>query len=256
MKSFSEFSNFFGRLRIEVGAVKNGALGSLLGLALKAALLAAAWLILPGWFFLLLSFYFYFVPIFHPWKVFLPFLCFLFLAFNGPVNFGFAVILAVLFYIILGIKDLIFIDRRSAYNNLVLVLIFLLDIWFFSSFFGDSVGRLGIVSIFLLSAISCLLYREFLTYGKSDLSGAGFAGRVNLALGLAWLIISQISLAVIFLPVNFLYQTALIFFLSAAFLGLVSTYLSETISREMILMNFSVVFVFLVIALGSVQWGL
>ena len=42
-------------------------------LVLKAAFLAAVWLLLPGWIFLILSFYFYFVPIFHPWKLFFPF---------------------------------------------------------------------------------------------------------------------------------------------------------------------------------------
>src|SRR2546422_648850 len=101
-------------------------------LALKAGGVAAAWYFLPRWAFLFVVLYFYFVPIFHPWKLFLPFLTFLFLVFNEFVvpagqsqlsQIGFAAIIAVFFYVILGIKDLVLIDRRSAYDGLVLALI-------------------------------------------------------------------------------------------------------------------------------------
>lgn len=223
-------------------------------LALKALALSVVWLVLPGWAFLVLSFYFYFIPIFHPWKLFLPFLVFLFLASLGPANFGFAVILAVLFYIILGIKDLNFINRRPAYDNLVLVLTFLLDIWFFSAF-GDSGGFSAIVSVFLLSAVLVLLYKESLAYGQ-PLVITRPAGKVGIALGLWWLIVSEMSLAVLFLPVNFLYQSALLFFPSAILMGLISSHLDHAVTRQRILVNFSVAFVFFVLILGSVEWGL
>lgn len=224
-------------------------------LALKAFILAVVWLFLPRWAFLVLSFYFYLVPVFHPGKLFLPFLVFLFLAFEGPTNPGFAVILGLLFYIILGIKDLILIDRRSAYDILVLVLMFVLYIRFFSGF-GDSLGYLPVISIFLLSAVLCLLYGGFLSYGSGEGSSAGERGGSKVVLGLVWLLISQMSLAIIFLPLNFIYQSALAFFLSAIIFGLASAYLNGTVTRERILINFSVVFVFLVLILGSVQWGL
>ena len=81
-------------------------------------------------------------------------------------------------------------------------------------------------------------------------------GATNIITGLAWFLVSQISLAVLFLPVNFLYQSALAFFLSAVLFGLTSLYLHKAVTRQRILINFSIVFIFMVIVLGSVQWGL
>lgn len=109
-------------------------------LALKAAILAVVWMVLPGWAFLILSAYLYFVPFFDPWKLFLPFLVFLFLAFTGPPNPGFALILGSLFYVILGIKDLILIDRRSAYDIMILISLFLPN---------PATGRTSLVILFI-----------------------------------------------------------------------------------------------------------
>ncbi|MBI2048893.1 MAG: hypothetical protein HYT29_00400 [Parcubacteria group bacterium] len=216
--------------------------------------MAAFWLFLPGWAFLILSLYFYFVPVFHPWKLFLPFLVFLFLAFASPMNFGFALMLAALFYMILGIKDLIFIDRRSVYEILVLILIFLLHIWFFANL-GSLPGSVSLLSAFLLSAVSCLLYRESLSYGNNLWFTAGPSKNGTMTLWLVWLLISQVSLAALFLPLNFLYQSALAFFLSATLFGLLSLSANDVITRARVLLYFSASFVFLVTLLGLAPWG-
>lgn len=223
-------------------------------LALKALALAAFWLFLPGWAFLVLSLYFYFVPVFHPWRIFLPFLAFLFLAFASPMNFGFALTLAALFYMILGIKDLIFIDRKSVYEMLVFILVFLLQIWFFANL-GDLPNSVSLSSAFLLSAVSCLLYRESLSYGNDLWFAAGPNKNGKAALWLIWLLISQVSLAALFLPLHFLYQSALAFFLSAILFGLLSLYVNDVITRARVLLYFSASFVFLVTLLGLAQWG-
>lgn len=223
-------------------------------LALKAAFVALSWLWLPHWAFFVLCLYFYFVPIFHPWKLFVPFLVFLFLALNTPASIGFAIIMGALFYTIVGIKDLIFIDRKSAYDALVLAFALLLDLWLFSSL-GDAMSSSALVAAFTASIAQCLIYREALRYSQSGREAVHERPSVGISLGLTWLIVAEILLATLFLPVNFLYQSALAFFSSALLLEVVSLHLEGGLSRHKILAAFSIIFVFLIIIFGSASWG-
>ena len=223
-------------------------------LVLKAGGVAVAWLLFPWYVFLAVALYFYFVPLFHPSKLLFPFLIFLFLALESPLNLGFALLLGSLFYVILGIKDLILIDRRSAYDILTLTLIFLLDIWFFFSF-GDSGGYSAAVSALLLSGVVSFLFWRSLAYAHPHWLSPQEARRMRMVSGAAWFFVSQLSLVVLFLPISALFQAILVFFLSAVVLALLSLHLESALTRNRVLVYFSATFVFLVAVFGFLSWS-
>src|SRR5882724_5769539 len=98
----------------------------------KAAIFGFGWLVLPAWLFFALAAGLYFIPFFRPQKLLIPFLLVLGFALKAPVNFWAAIFLGCVFYCLLGIKDLVFIDRAAAYE----VLVFLLAFLYIFAFFG------------------------------------------------------------------------------------------------------------------------
>lgn len=229
---------------------------ALRGLILRAAIFGAVWFFLPKWVFLLVGIYFYFFPFFRPLKLAIPFLLTIFFAVIEPQSIWQAAFFSVLFYLILGIKDLIFINRRSAYEVLVLLLLFLVFVSFFSHI--DNWNRSPVFFYaFALGAAFFFLIRGFITYSETtELKEGPAIWRRELALGIAALLVWQISLALLFLPLNFLYQSALSFLVATIFVEVISDYLSGSLSRKKLLANFSVFFILVVVILGLAEWGL
>lgn len=226
-------------------------------LVIRALVFAAAWFLLPFWIFLFVGLYLYLIPLFRTRELALPFLLVIFFALQEPVSFWFAPLLAALFYLILGIKDLIFIDRKPVYEALVLLLLFLMFLRFFSRFDHWS-NPAAFFYALAMSAVSLFLIRGFLNYEAS--AGLADDSRIKKAAGvsaeIAALVIWQVSLVLLFLPLNFLYQSALLFLTATVLLECIFDYLNKNLTRQRILTSFSVFFVFLVIILGSVRWGL
>jgi len=116
---------------------------------LRAVIFAAAWWATPFisfWVFLLVALYLYFVPFTGAEKVSVPFFVLLLISFLQGNSILAAVIFGAIFYFIILIKDLLIIDRRSAYDILVLVLSYLLIRNFFLRVGGSlEDGRSSIV---------------------------------------------------------------------------------------------------------------
>src|SRR5580693_6484847 len=93
-------------------------------LLLKPLAVAAAWLLLPWWGFLVVAAYCYFFPFFRPAAVGRAFFVFLLLGILIPPGFFQAVGVAIVFLLILGIKDLVIVKRKAAYGMLVFLLSF------------------------------------------------------------------------------------------------------------------------------------
>jgi hypothetical protein len=72
---------------------------------------------LPFWLFLIVALYLYFVPITGAHKVSAPFFVLLLISLFESQGILDAIIFAAIFYFILLIKDLLIIDRRSAYES-------------------------------------------------------------------------------------------------------------------------------------------
>ena len=221
------------------------------GLLLKAGILSAGWLLLPFWLFVVLALGFYFIPLFQPFRLWLPYLAALFLSGIISPNIWTAALLGILFFLILGIKDLILISRFSAYETLVYLLLFVIFLNYFSRF-GNMDTLAGILWALAIAFLSFFLLRGFKTW-----SGSGEPGRrEGLAAGLIALLVWQVILAALFLPLNFFYQTAITLLTTVILAGLFIKYKEDKLDQQTLLMGFSMFFALLAFVLASNQWGL
>ena len=240
-------------------------------MVLKSAAFGASWFFLPLWAFLVLGIYFYFVPLFRPLELILPFSLVIFFAAVGPANAWLALFFAVALYLILGVKDLVFINRRSSYEVLALLILFLTLLKFFVHFDSWD-GGTAFLAAFLISATFFFLGKGFLRYSSLSKVGAviaaeshphessprksGSEGRAKIAAGVMALAVFEFAFALLFLPINFLYQSALLFVAAAIFLEFLADYAAGTLARPKLMVSLSTLFIFLVIILGSAQWSL
>src|SRR3989344_5321177 len=152
--------------------------GSLLVLALKSVVFASLlYLATHSWFFLLIfafaAFYFYFRPLFNSrqllWSFLILFLISVLLLKNEFLtqNSWFLVlviILSILFGLILGIKNLIFIKREPFYyilNGLLFLIVFTL-------FFISEKSELFFFKYLFTGLAAFLLSREFLIFNLGE----------------------------------------------------------------------------------------
>ncbi len=219
-------------------------------LTLKAVVFGAAWLWLPFWLFLLLALGLYFVPLFHPGRLWWPFAAAIFFAALLTPSLWPAVFLAGLFFLILGIKDLIFIHRAAAYQALVFLLFALAYLNFFAR-----TGRTGAPSLLLASLglllLVALLGGSLLRYGLEE---EGRSPHDPLLLALLSFLLGAWALALAFLPLNFFFQSAILLLGAVSAFELVLAYRLHALSRREILLHLSVFFSFLVLALAGNTW--
>jgi hypothetical protein len=133
-----------------------------------------------------------------------PFLGVMFFSFTLALSFLSALALATLFFLILGIKDLALVDRATAYESLLFLLIFLAAITTYEQ--GGSWlawrGWLPCVeiSVLLFFLIRRLPWQDLPRDKQNTLSALVFS---FLAL--------EFSLVLLFLPLDFLYQASILF---------------------------------------------
>ena len=219
-------------------------------LLLKACVFGLSWLFMPFWFFLLVAVYFYFVPFFQPFKLLIPFILTLAAAAAVPYGFWFAAFLGLLFFLLLGIKNLIFVNRFENHQLMVFLLLFLIFFGLFSNFenwqrWTVSIGLLGAGLSFFF------LFEELADYSRERSES-----RKMLVAGLGSFILWQAASVIIFLPLNHFYQTALLFLSSVIVADIFLEYLAKKLDRRKILNDFSIFFVLVSVILASANWGL
>lgn len=171
---------------------------------LKPFLVAVAWLILPWWAFLAIALYCYLVPFFRPLSLAPAFLIFLFMALAAPAGFFQAVYAAVVLALIFGIKDFVIVNRKAAYQLLVLLISFAGCLLLFGTFTAWSA-----LASFLSLALVALLWFWLLR---------SVPERQNVSVlspAISALVLFEIGAVMFFLPINFFAQAALLFFASA-----------------------------------------
>jgi hypothetical protein len=223
-------------------------------LLLRAIIFAAAWWALPFWLFLIIALYLYYVPITGADKVSAPFWVLLLISFLESQGIIDAIVLAAIFYFILLIKDLIIIDRRSAYEILILVLSYLLARGFFLNVGGALSYQSLFDSVIAAWAVS-LMAGSFI---KNFLPGDSGEMRAPQRM-LGWMIFIlmwQLLIVGLFLPLDFLYQSAVVFLIAVIILDVIPQYIFGELSRVKMLATGSVIFSLLVIVLASARWGL
>lgn len=227
---------------------------------LKAVIFAAAWWAAPYisfWPFLLVALYLYFIPIAGSQKVSGPFFVLLLLCFatgNGILS---AILFGAIFYFILLIKDLLIIDRKSAYEVLVLVLSYLAVREVYLSTGGALGGRALLYSVTGAAAIAVLVAGFVKHFSAAPDGAAREARSFRRMLGwMAFILMWQLLIVGLFLPLDFLYQSAVVFLLAAILIDLVPHYVFGELSRIKVLATGTVLFSLLVIVLASARWTL
>ena len=231
-------------------------------LPVKAFFLALAWFEFPYWIFTILAFALYFFPLFQTRLMFVPFLLLIALAFAAPVSVWFTMVLASAFFLLFGIKELHFIGREKAYEALVLLLLFSSVILLFLRFenweYPYTAFWMLTLSIFFVALMRDLtLYVRFGNYSRHEIHMTSRERiRQTAVIGLAAFLLWQISIAILFLPISFFHQAALLFFAAAVLLEFLLEYFGGTLGRRDILMNFSFFFLLVVFVLTASEWGL
>jgi hypothetical protein len=125
-----------------------------LRLGVKAACLAASFFYLPFWVSALLACFLYFYPALNTEKLLASFLSSLFLGFVFSEIMSAAdlwLVSSVIFYLLLGVKDMVFLNQKSVYGLLFSVLMV-------AGFFGVLSGA---ISPWILALLVFILFREF-----------------------------------------------------------------------------------------------
>ena len=224
---------------------------------LKAVIFAVAWWALPFWLFLLFALYLYFIPMTGAGRVSVPFFVLLLITLLQKPGIIFAVIFGVVFYFLLLVKDLIIIDRRTAYEVLMLVLSYLLMRGFFLNV-GGSFGWWSLLdSAVAAVAVSALVTSFIKNFSTAPEDSAREARSFRHMLGwMTFLLMWQLLMVGLFLPLDFLYQSAIIFLVAVIILDLVPQYVFGELTRIKVLATGTVLFALLVIVLSSARWTL
>lgn len=223
-------------------------------LVLRVIALGACWLLFPLWVFLLAALYFYLSPFFQPIKFSVHFITILFFMATTSPGFWAAVFFSLVFYLLLGIKDFLFIDRRSTYEILLFLFVFMFASRFYFSF-DTWLGIHSTLYVFLFGIIFLFLSRELLGYSATS-SDRTQGGRSWVPLFILAFLLCQLILGILVLPLNFLYQTAFFFLSAVVLIESVFDHLCGALTSRRLLTNFSIFFVFIVVILGSAPWSL
>ena len=218
---------------------------------LRAVLFAAVWWVAPYWLFLAAALYLYYVPMTGAGKVSAPFWVLMLIAFIEPQSWFFAIVLAAVFYFILLIKDLLIIDRRTAYEVLIFVLSYLLMRDFFVNLGGQGFGGWAFLGAMGIALALTILFASF----TGNFSSA--PRPLRRAIGwMTFVLLWQVLIVTLFLPLDVSYQAAIAFLLSIALMSIVSQHIFGELTRAKALATSAVVFASLTIILASATWTL
>jgi len=231
-------------------------------LVLKASAVAGAWALLPTFFFIALVLWLFFVPLFRTRAVLAPFIVFLFLAFYLEHGFLTGVVLGAIFFLLMGIKDLVFLNRAFAYH----VLFYLLLIIVFLSFYaraGSSIAAAPLFGGLLLAAIYGFLadglVKVSVSRGEMSTSlnlGVDWEKRKRLGLITSAFLVWQLSLALLYIPLIAFYAAAVLFIAAVVLIELLIQYLFGETNPRKILASFLIFFVFTSLILALNNWAL
>lgn len=218
-------------------------------LLVRSAFLAFFWLFSPAWVFLLCALYFYFSPYFQPWRIFFSFAVFLTLALFVPPLFGVwlyaaGIAIGVIFYLILGVKDLVLINRQFAYQTLRLLLFTSILLLFF--WWGQSPSLLFVWRLLFLSAFLFALHYEYFSFFFEGNPSNSFAAALTafLLFEAAWVLV--------WLPIGFLNATAVELLILFMLNDFILRHINGNLNRKITLTNFTV-FIFSLLAIFLVS---
>ncbi len=227
-------------------------------LLLKAFFCGCLWLFAPFWLFVIGALFFYFVPLFRPWRFLFPFLTVFAISLLLPATLWSALFLGALFFLLLGVKDLVFVHRFQSYEAFVFLLfaaVFLLSFQLiFSWEHFLSFALIGIDGIVFVGAGASLLsYHRALRTPESPNEGGG---QELLLLWTAGFLVWQLGIALLMLPLTFFSQTAILFVFSVLLLELFVEKSEGRLTRRTLFAYAAAFFLVVVFVLTAAEWGL
>lgn len=218
-------------------------------LILKAAAVGAFWVYLPEWTSVVLALFLYFSSFFRIRHMGVPFLSALVISHVLGQNILGGLFLAVCLFFILGLKELVFIDRRSVYAALIFALLFFTSFLLYENL--DAWNGWFPVKILLFGWLFWVLSRGFLLETEEQLPA-----RAPLFLGTLSFILWEIAMVIGFLPLDFLYQAGIIIFMSFVFFEWLIDYSRGTLGKNKILLYVSLLFILVTLISTFAKWGL
>jgi len=201
--------------------------------------------------FVLSAFYFYFRPSLNLRQFFSSFL--ILLAFSLSMIYllnlnqwlmPVGIFLGFLFFLLMGVKNLIFANRQPFYtlfNALLFLSVFLF-------FFGTNNIQGFLVKYLITFLVVFLLVRDFLSLSLSD--SLGINKKNLMAFGLAFLIL-QFLWVIALLPIGFINAAPLALLTALILEDLAVHHLKGTISRRIVLRNATVFLILSLIIFGA-----
>ncbi len=180
------------------------------------------------------------------------------LAVNWPLAVGFwpsavSLLSGVLFFIILGVKNLSFVNRRPIYhflNNFLLLTVFIM-------FYASDKSRFFTVKYLAAFLGIYFLFQEILTFiGRFERENPAplVASKINLlSFGLAFSVF-QLLWAVSLLPIGFLNAGALTLALVLIIKDLTFSHLNGNLNRTMVLKNITLLIMSILIIFAASKW--
>lgn len=228
-------------------------------LVLKAAIFSAL-LLLAGshWWWVILfipaSFYFYFRPSLNSGQFILSFLVLLITSLffiNSSLITHYPLLITLffgfLFFLLLGVKNLIFVKRQLFYD----VFESLLFLTIFTSFFRAENASLFFGKYLLVFFAVAFLLKEFLIFSTEDFRNSS---KKNLIVyGTAFLIL-QLVWAIALLPLGFLNAASLVLLITLILQDFIVHHFSGTINRSIVLRNATVFLILSLVILGASRW--
>lgn len=237
-------------------------------LVCKAGVFAAsALLLLPRWvfWFSAVAAAFFFTPRFQSIRYLPSFIVLLAVALLVPHAWWAVALVSLSFLLLLGVKEMFFVNRLPAYQCFSLALLFLSFLYFFgrSPAWGAAAGPVGSAVSHgtggaLLLAMLPAFFFFVLLKGAMALSGDGSSPKTvsdGVLSGVAALLVWQVTIAALFLPLDYLRQCAVLFLVSAGLMELIPARLAGSIPARRLLVASGLFFFVLALILGAAPWG-
>ena len=227
-------------------------LTALQGVLIKGAIFCLAWYLFPAWLFIPIALALYFAPFFNSGKFLAFFFAILGIYFLAPGTLAYALIGGFLLAWLLALKELFFIDRQTIGETLVLAITFFLFRTFFLRYTiigaGAIIGSLIVAAMigWMIRVLEESFFRDSVETAVVEIKSTPW---------ISALIIWQGIVVGLFMPLDFLYQSIIIFLLAVLVIDCSVTAAWKNLSREKILRTASFVFAVLVLVITAAPWG-
>lgn len=225
-------------------------------LLVKASVWVLGWWFFPFWLFLILAFYLYFVPPLRSGQLFWNFFCILILSFFWRGDAFNGLLLGVLVYLLFGIKDLIFVNRKLVLEVLSIFGLFLLAFSIFQRIESWLSFKAVLGAMFLAGTFG-FLFKSFKDYRElpKEISGGEDKIRVEgFMTGVVVFVVFQLAFVLIVLPVPDMYKIVLFFATIVAIWEILQKYFDGTLTKRRVLVVGSVLLVIFILLLASNIW--